>query len=226
MSLAHRGTIYRLQGGSAHLFGVLVLSNNVWNRRMGTVGVVPVRAPVSADSVWEPIFSSAPALQARVGYLASLSRERLLEARFVLAPDQLAPVEQGLTDLLALADLQRTPPETPSAPNGSVTYPKWSEIYYAGPVINGQRKRYIVVSRDHWNAAGGVAIGVRTTSQDKTWGAAFPRIESGAARACRGDATVFPMAGYDLEGRLNPASLEVSDMVSVARGIADVFDLT
>src|SRR5438552_663220 len=119
MPVVLRGTVYRFAGGSRDLYGVLVLTNDVWNRRMGSVGVVPVREPVGPDSAFEPIFSSDPGLQARVGYLAAQPTERLQESRFVLAPDQVARVAAALSDLLVVPDLTATPPRAPiSVPGG------------------------------------------------------------------------------------------------------------
>jgi mRNA-degrading endonuclease toxin of MazEF toxin-antitoxin module len=207
------------------LYGVLVLTNDVWNRRMGAVGVVPVRLPVTLDSLWEPAFSHEPGLQARVGFLTSQPKTRLLDARFVLAPDQLARVGDALADVLALADLSAMPPSPPGSVPGVADYPRWGEIYYAGPPIGGQVKRYVVASRDQWNATNASAVVVRTTSQPKTWGTAFPRIEDGAARACCGDATALPRNRFDLIGRPSPSWLDLDDMVRVARGLLDVFDL-
>jgi mRNA-degrading endonuclease toxin of MazEF toxin-antitoxin module len=220
MPAGRRGTVYRLAGGSAELYGALVLSNDVWNRRMSTVGVVPVRAPSASNAPWEPRFSERPRLCARVGYLASLPAERLLEARFVLSSDQLELVGDALADLLVLPELCETPPALPAPVPG-----RWGEIYYAGPPIGGQVKRFVVVSRDRWNARSGSAIVVRTTSQPKSWGTAFPAIESGAARACCGDAAAVPRARFDLTRRPRPAALDLEDMARVARGLADVFDL-
>lgn len=224
MPSAQRGTVYRFSGGSPKLVGVLVLTNNVWNRRMNTVGVVPVRMPVSPDSIWEPVCLGEPRLQARVGYLTSRPRERLEEAIFTLSHDQVAQIGAALADLLAIRDLTADPASVPVAPSGTINYPRWSEVYYVGPPIVGQIKRYVVVSRDHWNAASGSAITVRTTSQQKNWGAAFPPIEAGAARACCGDATALPRPRFDFVRRPSPAVLDFDDMVNVARGLADVFD--
>jgi mRNA-degrading endonuclease toxin of MazEF toxin-antitoxin module len=220
-----RGTVYRFAGGSSDLYGALVLTNDVWNRRMATVGVVPVRAPSSPTSVWEPLFSREPELQARVGFLAAQPRGRLLEARFVLAADQLARVAVALSDLLSVPDLAASPPEAPSSVPGPADYPRWAEIYYAGPPVAGQVKRYVVVSRDHWNATSASAVAVRTTSQPKAWGTAFPAIQGGAARACCGDATALPRGRFDLARRPSPLSLDLEDMARIARGLADVFEL-
>jgi mRNA-degrading endonuclease toxin of MazEF toxin-antitoxin module len=225
MPVVRRGTVHRFASGSPGLFGVLVLTNDVWNRRMGTVGVVPVRPAATPDSLWEPRFSDAPVLQAFVGFLTARPKDRLLEARFVLAPEQLAKVGAALGDVFGLPDLCATPAIPPSPVRGPVDYPRWGEIYYAGPPIGGQTKRYVVVSRDHWNAASTSAVAVRTTSQPKAWGDAFPAIEGGAARACCGDATAIPRGRIDLVRRPFPPALDLDDMVRVGRGLLDVFDL-
>ena len=224
--MIRRGTVYQLAGGSENLFGVLVLTNDTWNRRMKTVGVVPVRAPREADSVWTPRFREYP-LQAFIGFLASFPASRLLESRHVLDDMELSRATQGLADLFHLDSLLDNPPVAPPAVAGTGHFPRWSEIYYAGPPVgpNRQTKRYVVVSDERWNALGRGAIAVRTTSQQKTWGDAFPIIESGAARACCGDATVFPPTMFNLRDRPRPSSLSLDDMVVIARGLCDVLDL-
>lgn len=226
MPVVRRGTVHRLAGGSAGLYGVLVLTNDVWNRRMGTVGVVPIRPAAGPGSLWEPVFADQPVLQARVEFLAALPSSRLLEPRFVLPVDDLGRVADALGDLLALPGLCAVPPVPPSPVPGPTAYPRWGEIYYVGPPISGQVKRHLVVSRDEWNATTPSAVVVRTTSQPKRWGSAFPPIEGGAARACCGDATNLGRAHVDMVGRPSPPALDLADMARVARGVADVFELT
>ena len=158
MPPVRRGTVYRLLGGSPDLYGALVLSNDVWNRRMASVGAVPVRAPAGRSGPWEPSFSARLVLSARVGFLASLPTERFLEARFVLSDEQLRVVAAAMADLLALPELLASPPEAPEPVPGEVDHPRWGEIYYAGPPIQGQVKRFVVVSRDRWNARAPVPL--------------------------------------------------------------------
>lgn len=195
---------------------------------MRTVGVVPVRAVERPESRWDPIISHDPPLQVSVGFLASRSTESLLETRLVLDEAQLRLVGRGLADVLLLPDLIPAPAVVPPRLPGGSGYPRWSEVYYAGPRVGveGQVKRYVVVSDDRWNAARGASIGVRTTTQNKPWGDAFPSIEGGKARACCGDATVFPHHLFNLRERPRPAFLSVDDMIAIARGLVDVFDLS
>lgn len=224
--MIRRGTVYRLDGGSRDLYGVLVLTNDTWNRRMNTVGVVPVRAPREPDSIWTPHLRESR-LQASVGFLASFPASQLLEIRLVLEEDERDKVAQGLADLLHLESLCNSHPDAPPPVAGVGLFPRWSEIYYAGPPVGptGQTKRYVVVSDERWNALGRGALAVRTTTQQKIWGEAFPMIEGGAARACCGDATVFPPTAFDLRNRPRPSSLSLDDMVAIAHGLCDVFDL-
>jgi mRNA-degrading endonuclease toxin of MazEF toxin-antitoxin module len=224
--MIRRGTVYRLEGSSRSLVGVLVLTNDVWNRRMRAVGVVPIRQPTEPDTIWTP-HVGALAYQASVGFLANLPTDLLMETRLVLDQAETDKVAAGLADLLHLEGLCREPPDPPLSMVGSRRFPRWSEIYYAGRPVGAasQTKRYVIVSDERWNALGKGAIAVRTTTQSKSWGAAFPSIEEGRARACCGDATVFPSHQFDYDGRPNPASLLLADMVSIARGLCDVFDI-
>ena len=124
MPVVRRGTVYRLTGGSAGLYAVLVLTNDVWNRRMGAVGVVPIRPAAGPGSLWEPVFADQPVLQARVGFLAVLRRSRPLEARFVLAADDLDRVADTRGHLLALPGLCAAPPVPPPPVPGPISYPR------------------------------------------------------------------------------------------------------
>ena len=224
--MIRRGTVYQLEGGSPGLFGVLVLTNDTWNRRMGTVGVVPLRAPRDPDSAWTPWLGTTP-LQASVGFLASFPTSLLGEIRLVLDPEDIAKVTQSLANLLHLESLCDDPPIAPRSVVGAEPLPRWGEIYDAGPPVgeSKQTKRYVVVSDERWNTMGRGAIAVRTTTQPKAWGTAFPVIEEGLARACCGDATVLPNAQFDLRSRPRPSSLSLDDMVAIAHGLCDVFDL-
>jgi len=194
---------------------------------MRTVGVVPVRAIERIESIYDPIISRDPPLQVSVGFLSSRAIENLLETRLVLDADQLHAVGYGLSELLLVDDLGVRPLSVPHRLPGVSVYPRWGEVYYAGPRVGveGQVKRYVVVSDDRWNATQVSAIAVRTTTQNKRWGDAFPLIEGGGARACCGDATVLPHNLFDLRNRPRPAYLSLDDMASVARGLRDVFDL-
>ncbi len=224
--MIRQGTVYRLEGGSPDLYGVLVLTNDVWNRRMATVGVVPVRARRDPETIWTPSFGNPP-LQVSVGFLASLPGRLFQEIRLVLDADERGKVARSLADLLAIEALCADPPAAPPAVAGAGRFPRWGQIYYAGPRVGQsmQTKRYVVVSDERWNALGRGAIAVRTTTQQKSWGEAFPSIEGGLARACCGDATVIPANQFDFHGRPQPGALSLDDMVAIARGLSDVFDL-
>ncbi|MGH2458939.1 MAG: hypothetical protein ACRDIY_08730 [Chloroflexota bacterium] len=149
------------------------------------------------------------------------------EIRLVPDPGEFEKVGRGLADLLHLESLCDDPPVAPPPVAGAHPIPRWGEIYDAGPPIGPTRqtKRYVVVSDERWNAMGRGAIAVRTTTRQKAWGEAFPSIEGRAARACRGDATVFPVTQFDMRRRPQPSSLSLDDMVAIARGLCDVFDL-
>jgi mRNA-degrading endonuclease toxin of MazEF toxin-antitoxin module len=215
-----------MDGASPETVAVLVLTNNRWNATMHSVGVVPLRMPDGNTSPLAPIVSTSPALQAVAGRLLVVEKASLGAARFVFEGEQLAPVEDALMEVLALDDLFRSPPRRPPSPSGAVTYPRWGEVYYvAGQRFDTEHKRYVVVSNDRWNRADGTAIAVRTTTQARRWGAAFPDIQQGVARACCGDATAFAARRFILRTRPQPAWLPLADMTAIARGLVETHQL-
>lgn len=221
-----RGTVYQLHGASPDLVGVLVLTNDAWNRAMDDVVVLPLRAPRAEASLLAPIVSETPALQTICGHPGTFPRDRLGRPLLVAAPERLAEVEECLCELLLLRELLGPRPERPRPLPGPVTYPRWGEVYYiVGQRYGGQRKRYVVVSRDGWNHADGTAIAVRTTSQPHRHGDVFPAIQQGRASACCADAAAFSARRFDYRDRPNPYYLSLTDMAAIARGLVAAFAL-
>jgi mRNA-degrading endonuclease toxin of MazEF toxin-antitoxin module len=175
-----------------------------------------------------PAVSGGEGLVAVLPNVLAIPKGRLGAERRQMTETEMIKVRVGLTELLALTYLRRRTPVNAPAPGGStVDYPRWGEIYYAGPLIDGIRKRYVVVSNDFWNQQPDrIHLVVRTTSQNKSPGTAFPEIEHGAARACCGDLTSFRSASFDMLGRPTPERLDLADMVRVANGLAEVLDFS
>lgn len=193
---------------------------------MHAVGVVPLHVPDRGASKLAPVVVDAPPLQVSPGRLMAVEKASLGSTQFVLAEDQMARVEDALCEVLALSDLCQPMPRRPPPPTGPVTYPRWGEIYYiAGQRFANEHKRYVVVSNDHWNRADGTAVAVRTTTQDRRSGTAFPPLQGGAAKACCGDATAFAARRFDLRQRPQLRWLPTADMVAIAWGLVETHQL-
>lgn len=221
-----RGTVYEYSGAVGKV-GVLVLTNDDWNDKVEEVGVVPIRQPMSETfPELHPNVSEAPLLQAIPGRLLSIDKNELGRPLVVLDDERLAMAEDVLCDILALDDICRPEPKRPPQPRGVVDYPAWGEIYYAGEPIDGQYKRWVVVSTDDWNKRTGTSILVRTTSQQRRGGPEFPPIQNGDARACCGDATTMLAKRVRLRGkRPDPRWLNTRDMAAIAEGITETHGL-
>ena len=192
---------------------------------MSSVGAVPIRP--GRVNMLRPAVSDGDLVAVLPNVLA-IPKSKLGPERRQLTEAEMVRVKLGLKEILAMSYLRRPVPTNAPSPGGSlIDYPRWGEIYYAGPLVNGTRKRYVVVSNDFWNQQpDGIHLVVRTTSQLKSHGVAFPEIEGGAARACCGDITSFRSASFDMVGRPDPERLDLADMVRVANGLAEVLDLT
>jgi len=204
----------------------MVLTNDRWNATMHAVGVVPLRTPDGDGSSLAPIVSETPVLQAVAGRLVAVEKSSLGAARLVVEAEQIARVEDAVCEVLALRQLCGATPTRPPSPPGPVTYPRWGEVYYvAGQRVGADHKRYVVVSKDQWNRADGTAVAVRTTTQARRWGTAFPAIQDRAARACCGDATTFAATRFVMRGRPQPQWLPLADLATIARGVIDTHQL-
>jgi hypothetical protein len=191
---------------------------------MRSLGVVPLKEPFAAPS---PLTPTVGAFQADVGRLVNLPKDVLGGAVLAASTAETREIENGICDVLDLARLTGPNPRSPQPPPGPINYPHWSEIYWlGGRDTGGENKRYLVVSNDPWNQQANTPIVVRTTSSSRRHSSdEFPEIQRGQALAVCGEATIVPAQAVNLRRRPQPSSVPLSDMVSVALGIAHVFDL-
>jgi mRNA-degrading endonuclease toxin of MazEF toxin-antitoxin module len=225
----YRGGIYAAAGLSERTLGLLVLTRDSWNQSALTTVVVapigPVLAPIGLATP-RVAFGGPHDAQARLGDLFEAPKASLLELRELLDSEALGAVEDGLCDLLLLRELCAAPPRAPRPPAGPQRSPRWAEIYYLlGEEPEGERKRRVVVSHDHFNRATGRALAIRTTTSPRRGGPGFPAIQSGHARAVCGSLTSFLHGEFGRQ-RPDPQRLFLPDMAAIARELADVFDLT
>jgi mRNA-degrading endonuclease toxin of MazEF toxin-antitoxin module len=222
-----RGVAYSIAGASPRTFGAVVLTNDDWNEHMREVGIVPLYLEDPGLPTPTFSFTARRQLWAAPGRLVAAHKEILEAGLMDLPEDAMASIEDGLCDLLALPQLCAELPTAPESSFSRVDYPRWSEIYYAGEPVGDERKRYVVVSHNLWNSATQEAIAVRTTSQQRRYGAEFPAIQGGAARACCAQATHIPARAFALSAYRRPParSLSLHDMSSIARGIVQSHQL-
>lgn len=212
-------------GADPESIGLVVITNDLWNTHLSQVGFVAVRRTVrDIEQQYAAPTTAGFASAARVVSLVTPpdSSSAVGPATGMLSAHELADLEERLCSFLQLPEIL-SGQRTLRGPGG--TYPLWSHIYY-GPAIQGEAKRFVIVSPDPWNAVSGMATGVRTTSQVRYNDLEFPRIEGGAARACCGDTTTISAGRYDLRRRPHPSVLSADDMIAVARGLVSVYDLS
>lgn len=205
--------------------GVLVLTNDIWNARMSSIGGVLVALTGAVDPLSVRLGSTGGL--ALPSLVMSLPRPMLGDAFYRSTPAELHAVEAALKAVLALDDLTQTPPRPPGGPAGPILGPAWGQIYY-GPPIAGQKKRYVVVSHDVHNATTGRVLAVRTTSRTKRDSVSFPLIQSRRAQACCGELSLLTTDLLEWQphhGRPGPSALDLDDMVAVARGVAQTHGL-
>ncbi len=224
-----RGTLHALDVPGTAVLGAVVISNDRWNAAMSQVTVLPlVASPRPEEREYALGYRHGAISAARpLTVLAPSDPNSVLGPPIAsLSTAELDSLEDLLCRFLQLpALLARIP--APARPLGAANaYPVWGDVY-RGPVLAGERKRFVVVSPNDWNRASGLAVGVRTTTRlkiDDTW---FPKILDGKTRACCGDATTFAHSQWQLARRDRPTPFTTStkDMVGIARGLADVYDL-
>lgn len=219
-----RGTVRAIRSDDPRTKGALIITSDRWNASTNWVGVIPIResvepyeAPYSAQ-LDNGLFAGAARIAALVAPPHPGSRLGPVEA--VLNAAEMGRCEDALCRFLQipllLSSSVRLPPLL-----GEPTYPLWGEIYYAEPPIDDERKRYIVVSPNAWNAASGMATLVRTTSREKYESEMFPAIQGATTRACCGEATTVPHGMVRFGRRIkrpDPMTTTRADMVSIARG--------
>lgn len=219
-----RGTIRAIASDDPRTKGALIITNDRWNSSLNWVGIVPIResiepyeAPYSAQ-LDNGLFATAGRIAAFVAPPHPGSRLGAVDA--ILSPPELARCEDALFQFLQipllLGPALRFPPVL-----GEPDYPLWGEIYYAEPPINGELKRYIVVSPNLWNDRSGFATLVRTTSKVQYDSQMFPPIQGTAAHAVCGEATAVPQGMITFGRRVTrptPLTTTRRDMVSIGRG--------
>lgn len=216
-----RGTIYRIPAFKV-ANGLLVLTNDEWND-----------APTQELS-GALVFSDAgagrtlvPDLALYAGPLLQVVKAELKDAIVELAPAQLAPIEEAITEILALDDLLGQPPRAPAVQPGVIDYPRWSNIYYAGGRVGRppERKRYLVVSHDQYNRAMGGAVCVRTTTSERRGGPTLPVLRDGVTKAVCVMPTFFSSHSVGLRERPQPSQVYTPDMRTVAAALREALVL-
>lgn len=219
-----RGVIYAAAQALPATEAFLVVTNDRWNQTMSQIGVLPIRRVVpQCDAPYStPLPSGGHVLASRLVApdVGPTAPPLLGAARGAVMPEVLAAVEEQLILFLQLDRLRAPAPRIPGPAGDATTYPVWGELYLAGPLINGERKRRVVVSPNAWNAASGLATLVRTTTSFKYDDEAFPKIQGGAARACCGDATTMSHEQIRLaeRERPHPRVATMAEMTRIAKG--------
>lgn len=192
--------------------GLLVVTSNSRNKRMGAVTASPIYTKAK----------SVPSVETELGHLdvgglMTLGVGSLVEELGKLSGDDHSRADQALSDLLLLPELCAIPPHpVKMLPAGE--YPRWGQTYYAEPALNGQVKRWLVVSHDQYNRTSGRALCVRTTSNTALVGPEIVFIQRGLAMAVCTDVTSKPHADFDLDGQPIP-QIQSEERVIVARGL-------
>jgi mRNA-degrading endonuclease toxin of MazEF toxin-antitoxin module len=206
------------------------VSTNDWNRAMSDVVAVPlddedvvggVPSASEVDVHGESVVAVAGALQ-------SISTEHELGPFVAMAAaEDVQDVERQIAELLQLRSLCGPAPRALPVIGHPDRYPRWSEIHF-GPRRGDppETKRYVVVSDNVWNATMPRVLCVRTTCSPRCGGAGFPEIQGGRAEACCGNITSLRTGALSLRGRASPPSVGLLDMVTIARDIAEILELT
>lgn len=174
----------------------------------------PVGPAVQLDAGW-----------VSVGYLVPRADGSLEEEVLAADPDEMYRVSSELADLLLIPELCSTSPYiSPAGPPGE--YPRWGTTYYAEPPLGGENKRWLVVSHDHFNAASGDAVCIRTTSNTSYFGPDTPLIEGGTAAAVCPDVQTKQHRRFDLESADGLPQITADERRKVAIGLANFLGLT
>lgn len=224
-----RGGIYQATDrGEADFW--LVVTNNEWNSVMSEVVAIPVGDESTLRDV--PSGCAGELLGRRVvavvGAVQSVSKDVDLGPLHAIAGNaQLEWVEDELIALLHLRSLCGPVPAAPPIVGDPNAYPRWGEIYF-GPRRGDppEVKRYVIVSTNDWNAKMPRALSVRTTTSQRRAGRGFPLVQRGRAKACCGYITSIRHRAFDLRNRPVPPSHSLADMVTIAKEIADVLELS
>jgi mRNA-degrading endonuclease toxin of MazEF toxin-antitoxin module len=165
-----------------------------------------------------------PAGWVSVGYLLPRAEASLADEAFTADPSEMQQVGAALADLLLLPELcSPMPYSRPDGPEGA--YPRWATTYYAEPPLGGQNKRWFVVSHDHFNAATGDAVCVRTTSNTDYSGPETPLIEGGTAMAVCPDVQTKAHRRFFLDSAGGLPQVRTDERRKVAFGLANYLGL-
>lgn len=203
--------------------GYLVLSNDRWNaeRTQDVAGAL-----VYKDSA--PGRVPIPGADAYVGELFTLPKAYLVDPLVLLSSEQMRPAEEFLCEILALRELYQQPPQLPKGLAGVIDYPRWSQIYYAGPPKGDppQNKRRVVVSIDQYNKVMRGGVCVRTTTKGYP-GPGFPELADKTIAVCMAPDLFSEVLirSKPRDRRPTPRELYAEDMKRVAEGLVDALDL-
>ncbi|HEY8656322.1 MAG TPA: hypothetical protein VIN34_06270 [Candidatus Limnocylindria bacterium] len=224
-----RGTVHHLHAPGGTTSRAVVISNDRWNAVMSQIAVLPVVQSLRPGE--------RPYAVPYDGHFVTTARPLAIlapphpgspvgPAIAGLSSVELDAVEERLAEFLQLPALLRGVGAIARPTGDTAAYPLWGEVY-RGPVLGGERKRFVVVSPSDWNRESGLAVGVRTTTQLKIDDLWFPPILGGTSRACCGDASTFPLREWRLHRRDRPVPFTATagDMAAIARGLADVYEL-
>lgn len=202
--------------------GLLILTNDEWNNA--------ATEELSGPRVFSeggPGRTPIPDLGLYAGPLLMVPKAELSTEVVQLAPAQLAPIEESVTELLGLDALLGQPRRAPDVQPGVIDYPRWSNIYYAGDPVGTplERKRYLTVSHDTYNRTLGGAVGVRTTTSERRGGRTIPLLSDGVTKAVCVLPTFFTSHRADLRSRPRPSQLHLADMHTVAEALKEALVL-
>lgn len=158
-----------------------------------------------------------------VGRPVRAHRLQLGEELYSLSAVEQNQVDEALAGLLLIPQMCSPDPTRPGTPDGN--YPQWGRIYYAEPPLDGQTKRWLIVSHNVFNAYSGFAVCVRTTSKLSLQGPMTPAIQRGFALAVATDVMVKRLDRFDLRSSGDLPQAEFSEMRNVAIGLANHLDL-
>jgi mRNA-degrading endonuclease toxin of MazEF toxin-antitoxin module len=216
--MIHRGVAYSINDSDAV---AVVLTKDSWNSRMIGVGAVPIRPRDGGTSPVALPLDDDPEQCLDPARLLVIPRERFGKAVRVLDDESLHRLERALGELIDAPRLMAEPLRGTRPPAGQIDYPQWGEIYYRNTErIQGEAKRYLVVSNDLWNRQKATVLVARTTTQPKHPTDEFPLVQNGEAQVVCGELAAVRAYALDLERRpQGQPRVGRKEMAAVVRGI-------